>query len=126
MIQPEKLQGIIDKFESIEAQLGDPEVLQDRKRLQALSREYARLRELVEVARRYRKVHADHAEAQELAGSSPDLELRQLARGELDGLKAQEEELAARLELLLLPPDPLAEKNTIVEIRAGTGGEEAA
>ena len=126
MITPDKLQGIIDKFASIEQQLVDTEVIRDQKRLQALSREHARLRDIVEVARRYRKVHADRLEAQDLATASDDAEMRQLARQEQDSLKSQEEELESRLELLLVPPDPLAEKNTIVEIRGGTGGEEAA
>ena len=126
MIAPEKLQGIIDKFDGIERQLGDPQVLQDRKRLQDLSREHARLRDVVDVARQYLKAHADLVEAQELAGSSDDPELRQMARTEQEDLKARGAELEAKLELLLVPPDPLAEKNTIVEIRAGTGGDEAA
>jgi peptide chain release factor 1 len=126
MISPEKLQGIIDKFESIERQLGDPEVIRDMKRLQPLSREHARLREVVLAARLYQKVHADLEEARDLARSSDDAEMRQMARQEQETLKVREEELAARLQVLLLPPDPLSEKNTIVEIRAGTGGDEAA
>jgi peptide chain release factor 1 len=126
MITPERLQGIIDKFEGIERQLGDPEVIRDPRKLQELSREHAKLRDLVEVARAYARVHAERAEALELQGTSPDAEMRQLARQEADALHVRQEELRVRLETLLIPPDPLDEKSTIVEIRAGTGGDEAA
>ncbi|UCE02372.1 MAG: peptide chain release factor 1 [Candidatus Latescibacterota bacterium] len=126
MITPEKLQGIIDKFESIEQRLGDPEVLRDAKKLQDLSREHARLREIVEAAREYQRVHDEHAQALELAESSEDAEMRQLARHEAESLRQLEGELAAKLEIMLVPPDPLDEKSTIVEVRAGTGGDEAA
>ena len=126
MITPERLQGIIEKFEAIERQLGDPDVLRDARKLQDLSREHAKLRELVEVARAFAKVHAERAEALDLQANSPDAELRQLARQEAETLRGREEELHGRLETLLVPPDPLDEKSTIVEIRAGTGGEEAA
>ena len=126
MIAPEKLDGIISKFESIEQQLGDAAVIRDPKRLQDLSREHSQLRELVEVARAFRKAHADLEEARELARTSEDAEMRSMARQEAESLKEREAELEARLEQLLVPPDPLAEKNTIVEIRAGTGGDEAA
>ena len=126
MIAPEKLQGIVDKFESIERQLGDPEIIRDPKKLQALSREHARLRDIVEVARQFQKAHADLDGARELARTSDDAEMRSLAKQEADELQTRQAELESRLELLLVPPDPLAEKNVIVEIRAGTGGEEAA
>jgi peptide chain release factor 1 len=126
MITPEKLDGIIAKFDAIERQLGDAAVLRDPKKLQDLSREHSQLRELVEVAREFRKVHADHEEARELARTSDDAEMRNLARQEAETLKEREAALESRLETLLVPPDPLAEKNVIVEIRAGTGGDEAA
>ena len=126
MITPERLQGIIDKFEGIERQLGDPDVIRDPRKLQDLSREHSKLRELVEVARAYSRVHAEREQALELQGTSPDAEMRQLARQEADALNVRQEELRLRLEALLVPPDPLDEKSTIVEIRAGTGGDEAA
>ena len=126
MLTPEKLQGIIERFATIERDLGDPGVLRDPRRLSELSREHARLRGIVEVAREFQRVHAEHASAQDMARSGDDRELREMAREEADMLRERESELAARLEVLLLPPDPLAEKNTIVEIRAGTGGDEAA
>ena len=126
MITPEKLQGIISKFESIEQQLGDPEVLRDARRLLDLSREHARLRQVVEVAREYSRVASEREQATELQQASDDAEMRQLARQEAEALRKREAELHAKLELLLVPPDPLDEKSTIVEIRAGTGGDEAA
>jgi len=126
MIAPAKLQGIIDKFESIERQLVDPEITRDLQKLQSLSREHARLRDIVEVARQYQKMHADLEGARELSRHSDDPEMRALASQEADELRDRGLEIEARLELLLVPPDPLAEKNTIVEVRAGTGGDEAA
>ncbi len=126
MITPEKLQGIVSKFESIEQQLGDPEVLRDLRRLQELSREHARLREIVDVAREYIRVVAEREQAQDLVAGSDDAEMRALAKAEAEGLRGREEALEERLEVLLVPPDPLDEKSTIVEIRAGTGGGEAA
>ena len=92
----------------------------------SLSREHSRLREIVEVARQYQKVHADLEGARELSRQSDDSEMRALASQEADELRDRGLEIEARLELLLVPPDPLAEKNTIVEVRAGTGGDEAA
>ncbi len=126
MITPEKLQGIISKFESIEQQLGDPEVLRDARRLLELSREHARLRHVVEAAREFSRVASEREQAMELQQASDDAEMRQLARQEADALRKREVELHAKLEQLLVPPDPLDEKSTIVEIRAGTGGDEAA
>jgi len=125
MITPQKLQGIIDKYESIERQLGDPETVRDPKKLQALSREHAHLREIVEAAREYARLHQERTQASELADSSDDAEMRQLARAEVEELREREATLGAKLELMLVPPDPLDEKSTIVEVRAGTGGDEA-
>ncbi|NIP89030.1 MAG: PCRF domain-containing protein, partial [Gammaproteobacteria bacterium] len=107
----------------IESQLGDPETIRDSRKLQELSREHARLREIVEVARDYSRVHGEHAQAVELADSSDDAEMRQLARQEAEELREREAELGAKLEIMLVPPDPLDEKGTIVEVRAGTGGD---
>ena len=125
MITPAKLQGIIDKYQHIEEQLGEPAVAKDLKRMRELGKEHARLREIVAVARKYQNVVRNHVEARELAEGDDD-ELKQLARQELEGLREEEASLEAELELMLVPPDPINEKNTIVEIRAGTGGDEAA
>ena len=126
MIAPEKLQGIVDKFEAIERQLVDPDIIRDQKKLLTLSREHARLREIVEVARQFQKTHVDLDGARELARTSDDVDMRALAKQEAEELQERQAALESKLELLLVPPDPLAEKNVIVEIRAGTGGEEAA
>ena len=126
MLTPQKLQAIIDKFDGIERQLGDPDILRDKAKLQDLSREHSRLREIVESARLFQKLHADLLGAQELARTGEDRDMREMAREEAEDLKTQQAALEAKLEVMLLPPDPLAEKNTIVEIRAGTGGDEAA
>ena len=126
VLTPQKLQAIIDKFDGIERQLGDPDILRDKAKLQDLSREHSRLREIVESARLFQKLHADLLGAQELARTGEDRDMREMAREEAEDLKTQQAALEAKLEVMLLPPDPLAEKNTIVEIRAGTGGDEAA
>jgi peptide chain release factor 1 len=125
MLTPEKVQAIIERFEAVEGQLGDADVIADFARLKELSKEHARLRGIVEVARDYQRVAREHADAKALL-QADDAEMRQLARTEADALKEREGELHARLELLLVPPDPLDEKSTIFEIRAGTGGDEAA
>jgi peptide chain release factor 1 len=126
MIKPDKLQAIIEKFEAIERQLGDPEALRDARKLQELGREHARLREIVERARQYKKVVAEREQAVQLQQETDDAEMRQLAKQEAEALRKRESELQEALEVMLVPPDPLDEKSTIVEIRAGTGGDEAA
>ncbi len=120
-----KLDAVEKRFEELTALLADPEIVGDRKKYTQLAREHAELSEIVETYREYKKVLQDIAGNKELLEDS-DEELARLAREELKELEARKEGLEKRLMLLLLPRDPNDEKNIMLEIRAGTGGEEAA
>ncbi len=122
----EKLQDIKARFEELNGLLMKPEVLADRNLNKSYSKERARIEDVVHAFEEYEKVTADIAEAQMLIESTDDPEGKEFARAELEELKPQEAALEERIKKLLIPRDPNDEKNTIVEIRAGTGGEEAA
>ena len=125
MMLLDKLQALEDKYRELESLLSDPETVQDIARWQALSKEHAQLAPIAASFREYKQVLRDLAEARELEQSS-DPELRELAAQELTELAARQAELEQKLPVLLLPRDPNDEKNVIVEIRGGVGGEEAA
>lgn len=125
MMLLDKLQALEDKYRELESLLSDPETVQDIARWQALSKEHAQLAPIAASVREYRQVLRDAAEARELAQGN-DPEMKELAAQELAELAARQEELEKELPLLLLPRDPNDEKNVIVEIRGGVGGEEAA
>jgi peptide chain release factor 1 len=120
----DKLEDVERRFERLTADLSNPDVLADSARLQKVSKERAGLEKLVDTFRTYRKVLADLNEVEAWLGSS-DADEKAYAREALPGLKEQREELEAQLKLLLLPKDPNDEKNVILEIRAGAGGDEA-
>jgi peptide chain release factor 1 len=120
-----KLEDIADRFREVEGQLSDPRVLADQGRFRALSKEHADLSGLMEVYRRLCKVR-EHAVGSQALLKDPDSEVRDLARVELEELTAEQTELEQQVKCLLLPKDPNDTKNIILEIRAGTGGNEAA
>ena len=120
-----KLDGVEKRFEELTAKLADPAVVGDREKFTQIAREHAELSEIVNTYREYKKVLSEIEGNKELLEDS-DEELVRLAREELKELEARREELEKRLMLLLLPKDPNDEKNIMLEIRAGTGGEEAA
>ncbi len=120
-----RLQELTERHEEIGHLLGDASVIADQQRFRALSREYAELESVTTVYRRYRKVVADIAAAGELLRDA-DPELRALANEELAAAEVLRERLEAELQLLLLPRDPNDDANVFLEIRAGTGGDEAA
>ena len=119
-----KLEEIELKFERLTNELADPAVSQNAARLQKLAKERSQIEPLVEVYRAFKRVRAQIGENEVLAADS-DPELREMAREELPQLKRQLEELDGRLNLLLLPRDPNDERDVMLEIRAGTGGDEA-
>ena len=123
MIPIEKLQSFVHRHEEIDQQMCDPEVLADHVRLQELNRERARLGPIIDAFRQWQEVTKQIAEDRE---ALDDPELGPLAQEELPALEAKLEELERRVLILLLPVDPNDERNTLLEIRAGTGGEEAA
>ena len=118
-----KLSAVENRFEELTAKLSDPVVLAQTQVMQKLAKEHSDLRELVETFRTHRDISRRMAEAREL---QKDPEMRELARAEEDQLSAEQGRLEERLTFLLLPKDPNDEKNILLEIRAGTGGEEAA
>jgi peptide chain release factor 1 len=125
MMMLHKLEEVVDRFREVEGLLSDPRVLADQGRFRALSKEHADLREVAAVYERFCKVRDNALGSQELL-RDPDQEVRDMARAELDELAHEQEELEQKLKLLLLPKDPNDNKNVILEIRAGTGGNEAA
>jgi len=123
MIPVEKLQGFVRRHEEIEQLMCEPVVLGNPKRLRELNQERGRLARIVEAFAAYQKVERQIAEDREALN---DPELGALAREELPELEDQLAKAEKHIQILLLPTDPNDEKNTILEIRAGTGGEEAA
>jgi len=113
-----------ERFEELEHLLASPEVIGDRHQFEQLSREYAELEPVIGVWQRYRDNEQAATEARELLESGDD-EMRQMARDELASLESETETLAQRLQKLLLPRDPNDDRNIFLEIRAGTGGQEA-
>lgn len=122
----EKLQKVEDRFGEIESQLGDPSVISDVERFTKLTRELASLEPVVQKFRQYKKILAQIDEDKILLETAEDDELKNLASEELAELKKSKAELDSELPILLLPRDPNDDKNVIVEIRGGVGGEEAA
>ncbi len=121
----DKLDEIELKFERITNDLADPAVAANAAKLQKLAKERHQLEPLVETYRSYKKLKQHRLECEDLLnGGDPDM--KELAREELPQLKQQLEELDGKLKVLLLPKDPNDEKSVILEIRAGTGGDEAA
>jgi len=121
----ERLQSIKQQFLELERRLADPEVLRSVELYQKYRKEHAELAPLVAAYRRYQQVQKELAESQALLKEEADEGLKALAREEISTLQEQAASLEEELKLLLLPRDPNDEKNVLLEIRAGTGGEEA-
>ncbi|MCT4535711.1 peptide chain release factor 1 [Halodesulfovibrio sp.] len=120
-----KLEHLERKFEDLEQQLSSPEVFGDQERYRKLTKAHADLKEVVDAFRKYRSMQEALAENKELMHDS-DPELAEMAKEEVKELEVQIPAMEEELTILLLPKDPMDEKNTILEIRAGTGGDEAA
>ncbi|HTZ40629.1 MAG TPA: peptide chain release factor 1 [Syntrophales bacterium] len=120
----QRIKEIEKRYEELERLLSDPAVIANRSEYQKLAKEHSDLAPLVEAFREYEKTGRQLDEAQQVLREG-DEELRELAKEEIPHLKAKVEELEQRLTFLLLPKDPNDEKNVILEIRAGTGGDEA-
>ncbi len=121
-----KLQSVEMRFNELGQLLSDPKTHADREAYTKCSREYAELEPIVECFRRWRKVSNDVAGNKQIIAETNDAEFRALALGELDSLREEEEKLQKELHLLLLPKDPNDQKNVILELRAGAGGDESA
>jgi peptide chain release factor 1 len=115
------------RFAEVEAALSDPKVFDNPQKAQELSKEYASLKELVAIGQAFKKATADLAENRALLQTEPDdSELAQMAQEEITRLEAEEKRLAFEVQKGILPPDPTDSRDTIVEIRAGAGGQESA
>ena len=119
------LEDVVDRFREVEGMLSDPAVISNQKRYRELTKEHADLNEVVTVYGRYKQVCNDIDGNRELLQDS-DPEMKELAKVELPELEEQQLKLEEQLKILLLPKDPNDEKNIVLEIRAGTGGDEAA
>ncbi len=120
----ERLEGIEQRYILLEERLSDPAVVNDRERYTKYVREHGDLSKIVDVYRTYRQVLSELSESRDLL-SDKDPDIKELARSEVESLTARTEALESELKTLLIPKDPNDEKNVILEIRAGTGGEEA-
>lgn len=122
----QRLDGIESRFAEIATLITDPAVIADMKRYVRLTKEYKELERLVEATRRYRNMLGNIEEAKSLLAGETDPDMRTMAREELDEATAALPVLEEEIKLLLIPEDPEDSKNAIIEIRGGTGGDEAA
>src|SRR3990170_125912 len=122
----DRLHALEERYESLTAEMGRPDVVADYQRLQALAKERASIEEVVSLFRARQRVEAEIEDAKALLQDASDPDLARLAREELDRLEPEAERIEDSLKRALLPPHPHDNRDVIVEIRAGTGGEEAA
>ncbi|AIC96280.1 MULTISPECIES: peptide chain release factor 1 [Shouchella] len=121
----DRLQSVEDRYDFLNEQLSDPDVISDTNKLREYSKEQAQIEETVQAYRDYKEVHEQLNEAKAMLEDKLDDEMYQMVKEELDELSNRKEELEARLKILLLPKDPNDDKNVIVEIRGAAGGDEA-
>ena len=122
----DKLEDLLIRFDELLNMLNDPSVIGDPQRFQKLMKEQSDLAPIVEAYKEYKNCKQNVEESLQLLEEESDEEMRELAKEELSGSRARIEELEQELKILLLPKDPNDDKNVIVEIRAGAGGDEAA
>lgn len=122
----DKLASLEAKYEELSKLIADPEIIADLTRWQGYIKNHSDLDPLVSVYREYKKVVEELNDTKQMLKEKLDDDMQEMAEMELEELSEKKEQLEARLKLLLLPKDPNDDKNVIVEIRAGTGGEEAA
>ena len=122
----DKLEGLREKYESIAQQIADPEVIADMKRYVQLNKDYKELEPIIEAGARYKKLLGDLAGAKDILLNEKDEDLREMAKEEASELEEKLPALEEEIRLLLIPADPQDSKNAILEIRGGTGGDEAA
>jgi peptide chain release factor 1 len=121
----DKLVEVEQRYEGLSHQMADPEVASDRERVLKLAQEQSSLEEVVGLYRKYRENERQLTESEDLMASETDEEMRQMVHQESETLRARKEELYGKLRALLLPKDPNDDRGVIVEVRAGTGGDEA-
>ncbi|WP_417347315.1 peptide chain release factor 1 [Ferrimonas sp.] len=117
-----KLEGLLERYEEVQALLGEPDVISDQDRFRALSKEFSQLEEVVKAFQSYRQAGEDIETAQEMLD---DPDMKEMAEEELKEAQEVRERLEDELQILLLPRDPKDDSNAFIEIRAGAGGDEA-
>ena len=120
-----KLESVRDRFEEIAGLLADPDIIADQNQFRDLSKEYSRVEPVVQSFQRYEDILGDIAAAEEMTNDE-DAEVREMGQEELAGLEERREQLLLDLQKALIPPDPYDNSNVYLEVRAGTGGDEAA
>ncbi len=121
----ERLREYEARYEALSARLAEPALVQNPSQYQKVAKELSELREVAEAAAVYRRCLASLAEAEEIIRDGSDAELTELARAERTAIRTEADRLEAHLKILLIPKDPADSRNAIVEVRAGTGGDEA-
>jgi peptide chain release factor 1 len=121
----EKLEEIKRRYEDVELKLSDPKVIADMKQFKKLNIEYKELGTIVEHINQYKKVLSDIDSAKEVLATEKDKDFLDMAKAELDENRLKEDQLEAEIRILLIPKDPEDDKNCVMELRAGTGGDEA-
>ncbi|MEW6992429.1 peptide chain release factor 1 [Colwelliaceae bacterium 6441] len=121
----QKLEGLVERFEEVQALLSDPDTISNQEKFLALSKEFKRLEEVTGVFNQYQQAESNFAAAEEML-KDDDPDMREMAQEEYKDAKKAVEEIADELQILLLPRDPNDDNNCFVEIRAGAGGDEAA
>lgn len=122
----EKVLSLQDKYESLQKQLSDPEVMSDMKRYVQLNKDYKELEPIIRAGLQYKKMLDDLASAKDIMLNEKDEDLKEMAREEISGIEPKIPQMEQDIKLLLIPADPDDGKNAMVEIRGGTGGDEAA
>ncbi|MCF8308909.1 MAG: peptide chain release factor 1 [Bacteroidales bacterium] len=121
----EKLKELYDRYYEIQEMMGDPEVIADRKRFVKLNKDYKDLEPIVKAYNDYSNILNNIKTSEEMLNNEDDPEMKNMAKEELEDLRRKKEEMEEKIKYLLIPKDPEDEKNAVVEIRAGTGGDEA-
>lgn len=122
----EKLQAINDRYEEVGKLIAEPDIMSDMKRYIQLNKEYKDLQPIITAYKEYKNVRDNIASARKILAMEKDAEFREMAKAELETLTERQDQMDEEIRILLIPADPQDNKNAIVEIRAGTGGDEAA
>ena len=122
----EKLEAIFQRWKNVEAELSSPDAMADMKRFAQLNKEYKDLAKIVDEYNIYRNIMSNIDSNKEILATEKDEEFRDMAKSELDELLVKQDEMEEAIRLMLIPKDPEDSKNALVEIRGGTGGDEAA
>ena len=121
----EKLQSIKDRWIEVSQLIVDPEIIADMNRYVKLNKEYSDLKEIVDVHEEYENVLNNISSSKDILAQEKDAEFREMAKAELDELEERQEQLEEKIKIMLIPKDPEDNKNVIIEIRGGAGGDEA-